>query len=348
MITVCVIDSSVRARDMKEMLLFRKDKDIRFVMISTRDGRTLNHKYIPHVKQYVAHGNLKEFVMDVCQKEKVDVIHSHNFPDVYGEVGIWVRNKTGIRIVHEVHDIAYENTKPKLNDVEKFVMNNADELICVSEPMVSYIDDRYPSFHIRKKTTVIYSYPNARLLPLVPPDKKTRFIRAVYQGGILSQPFPDGSFNHRYYKDIFTNFTKRGFSLDVYPASIVEDYRIPGVVFKKKQDVSRLYKNLAGYDFGFLGYNRTSSAVMDMAMPNKLFEYIGCGLPVLSMPYDAVKKFLMDTKMGIVTDDDITIPDNFDERMQEARRVVLSERLKYTMETQKNSLFSIYQRLAGG
>ena len=56
-----------------------------------------------------------------------------------------------------------------------------------------------------------------------------------------------------------------------------------------------LLQEITKYDFGWAGFNNaTNKKHLDVTLPNKLFEYIACGLPVLSFPHRTQKKFIMD------------------------------------------------------
>ena len=344
-----MIDIGVRARDTKEIMMFKNDPGYEFVFISTRNFKE-NHHYVPYVKHYlVDDSNISKFtdkVESICRNEKIDIIHSHNWPDTYGSVAYDIRKRLGIPFVHEIHDTGYGNVIPQHKKSESDAIPNADALICVSPAMVDFVASRYPG--IKSKTTVIYSYPNISLLPNIPKQIPERFAKGVYQGGVNPKLRSGSTHNHRYYAEIFKSLvSNRGISLDVYPVSPKVSYNIPNVIFKPKLPVSELYEAISKYHFGFVGYYRTGSPILDMALPNKLFEYIACGIPVVSMKYRSMEAFINKTGTGVVVDDNLRLPPDFQKRMANAKRKCILSGRDYVMEKQKNKLQLLYKRCGG-
>jgi len=69
------------------------------------------------------------------------------------------------------------------------------------------------------------------------------------------------------------------------------------------------------HDYGWAGFNVAKNKERnDVALANKLFEYVASGLPVLSFPHKAQKEFMEKNKMGLVFED----VDELDERMKAA------------------------------
>ena len=57
---------------------------------------------------------------------------------------------------------------------------------------------------------------------------------------------------------------------------------------------------LGQYDFGWAGFNTTlNRAHLDTALPNKAFEYLGCGLPVLTLDHTALRRFVEEHGVGV-------------------------------------------------
>jgi len=52
-----------------------------------------------------------------------------------------------------------------------------------------------------------------------------------------------------------------------------------------------LLDEITQYDFGWAGFNvnRKNREHLDVALPNKVFEYVGCGLPVLAFPHKDIR-----------------------------------------------------------
>ena len=78
-------------------------------------------------------------------------------------------------------------------------------------------------------------------------------------------------------------------------------------------------------------------------LPNKAFEYIACGLPILTFPHRTLKDFVEKEKVGIVVDDL-----NFKEKLVDAedlRENVMKKRFDYTVEGKINDLTDFYEKI---
>jgi hypothetical protein len=85
---------------------------------------------------------------------------------------------------------------------------------------------------------------------------------------------------------------------------------------------------------------------LDTVLPNKLFEYIACGLPVISFPHEALKRFLETHRMGLVID----AIAGLDERLKTPEMVVVRENVRghrwnFTVETNIGWIVNIYRQL---
>ncbi|MCP4249140.1 MAG: glycosyltransferase family 4 protein, partial [bacterium] len=79
---------------------------------------------------------------------------------------------------------------------------------------------------------------------------------------------------------------------------------------------------------------------------NKLFEYIACGLPVLSFPHRALSRFLKDHDLGLVIE---MIP-GIAQRLrgaaaERARNTVRRRHHDFTMEANLPRVLEIYEQL---
>jgi glycosyltransferase involved in cell wall biosynthesis len=71
--------------------------------------------------------------------------------------------------------------------------------------------------------------------------------------------------------------------------------------YHKHMDRRKLLKQLTRYDYGWAGLNATRNrAHLEIALPNKVIEYVACGLPVPAFPHEAMKHFIERNGVGIV------------------------------------------------
>ena len=346
MITIGIIDSSVRIRDMKEIHALKEKygNEIDFIFMKTTQNPGHQSK-IPGLNVIWLDPKITPMVKNVeniCKKYNVDILHTHNYPDNYGNWGLQIRDSIGIPVVHECHDIGYEYASAEADKVTEHVMKNVNKIITVSSGMDEYLDKRYG---VKDKCTIIYPYPNQKLLPIKMRSMSPECNRMVYQGGLSLNDAPTSKYNHRFYKNIFNTLGRQRLKIEVYPAHPETKPTNHGyfIIRSHVPDISKLYTILTQYDFGFVGYHKTKSEVMDIAMPNKLFEYIACGLPILGMDYDLISKFVTDNKFGVIINkNSLSLPKDFKQQMIDAKMNVLKRRSEFIMENQIHKLKEVY------
>lgn len=349
-IRVLVCDSFYRIRDCKEGIALKKvyGSKIEFVLVKTTD-RNDNEDKMPGMKVYRIDSTKDPIgqITKICKDEHIDVLHTHNYPDTYGFWGINIREKTGIPVVHECHDIGYYNTSASNAQLSELVMRGVDKIISVGEGMNDYLESKY---HVGNKCHIVYAYPNKDMLPAVSSKVPTKYYHGVYQGGINLTFVKDSHYNHRYYKEVFGKLVAQGLKISVYPARPMKgDYGMLNVNFKSHiPDIKKLYSAISKFSFGFVGYNKTPSDVMDIAAPNKLFEFLSCGLPILAMDYNRIGKFVRENNVGVVVDKGtLKLPSKFHERMAEAKKNVLKRRKEFIMEKQAPAIYKLYRDVIG-
>ena len=66
-------------------------------------------------------------------------------------------------------------------------------------------------------------------------------------------------------------------------------------------DRGELLKQLTQYDSGWAGLNIASNTEhLEIALPNKVIEYVACGLSVLAFPHNAIRHFIEKGGVGLV------------------------------------------------
>lgn len=279
-----------------------------------------------------------------------DLIHSHNLPDALTVLALDVADGS-IPVVHDVHDLQslrrtpYEDgfsEPPDVVALEKRAVEESAALVTVSDELVSEIGLRH------RLPTSVLTFPNYALrrdLPgeLPPPDRpRNGALRLVYQGTLSMN---DGHYDLR---DLFATITAAKVKLDVFPNRPIPHYRGLGVDIRRKLPPAQLFAALLTYDFGWAGFNTAlNGAHIDTALPNKVFEYIGCGLPVLALRHKALARMVDAHGVGVVLDGLDKLAERLDALdLVALRRQVASVRFDFTVEAQIEHLVDLYESVA--
>src|SRR5919109_553472 len=290
--------------------------------------------------------DLEEDLRRAVAEFRPDVINSHNLPDTLTVLALEV-TEGRVPIVHDVHDLQslrrtpYEDGFPEPRDaleLEQRAVEESAALVTVSDELVAEIGARH------RLPAYVLTFPNYALrrdLPgeLPPPERpRNGALRLVYQGTLAVN---NGHYDLR---ALFAAITASNVKLDVYPNRPLPDYRGVGVELRDKLAPARLLAALPAYDFGWAGFNAAlNGAHLDTALPNKLFEYVGCGLPVLTLRHKALARLIEAHGLGVV----LTGLDGLAEQLDALdlvalRRQVAALRFDYTVESRIGPFLELY------
>ncbi|MBD0291882.1 MAG: hypothetical protein ICV74_11550, partial [Thermoleophilia bacterium] len=281
--------------------------------------------------------------------------HSHNLPDTLTVLANGLVD--GMPVVHDVHDLQslrrtpYENgfAQPRdAGELERAAVEESAALVTVSDELLAELARRY---RLPQRSLVFPNYALARdlpaELPVRPPPDASR-PRIVYEGTLSTNG------GHYDLREIFRALVEEGATLDVYPNRAVPEYhalagRLPGLTVHEALEPAALLRVLPRYDFGWAGFNQAlNKAHIDTALPNKLFEYLGCGLPVLTLEHEAMRRFLEERAVGIVLRDPHDLRAELSRSDLEALRHRAAEtRRDVTVEANIASLVALYAAATG-
>jgi glycosyltransferase involved in cell wall biosynthesis len=276
-----------------------------------------------------------------------DVIHSHNLPDAFTVLALEETNGR-IPIVHDVHDLQSLRRTPYVDgfpepydvlDLEKRAVERSAALITVSDELLAEIAARH---RVPAKVVVFSNYALRRDLPgELPSPRRPRngALRLVYQGSL--------AINNGHYdlRNLFAAISAAKVTLDVYPNRSVPDYRGTGIRLRRTLPAASLLAALVAYDFGWAGFNTTlNGAHLDTALPNKVYEYLGCGLPVVALRHRALARLLEENGIGIVLDGVDGLAEQLDALdLVALRRRVAEVRLDFTAEAHVGRVVALYE-----
>ena len=298
----------------------------------------------------------KKGLRAAAEEFRPDLVHSHNLPDSLTAIALELFAGR-VPVIHDVHDLQslrrtpYEHGFPEPREplaLEQLAIEECSALVAVSEELLEQIRSRY------RPTGPTLAFPNYALgrdLPseLPPPERRNGHPpRLVYQGTLSTNG------GHYDLREIFRAIVGEGLSLDVYPSRHVPAYaelaaELTGLRAHATLPPSRLLAVLPEYDFGWAGFNSAlNGAHLDTCLPNKAYEYVGCGLPVLTLRHRALARLVGDGRLGVslATLDDLAGQLAAVDAV-ELRRNVSAARLELTMEANIYRLAELYEAVAG-
>ncbi len=284
-----------------------------------------------------------------------DLVHSHNLPDRLTAVALELAAGR-VPVVHDSHDLQslrrtpYEDGFPEPADplaLEKAAVEGSSALVTVSDEMQAEIEARHriPALACR-----FANYALARDLPPVLPATDRALHdppRLVYQGTLSTNG------GHYDLREIFQALVASGVSLDVYPGRPAPAYAeladaTPGMRCLPTLEPAQLFGVLPSYDFGWAGFNASlNRAHLDTALPNKAFEYLGCGLPVLTLGHRALARLVTEEGVGVSLDSLADLAGRLGQLdVVGLRRRTAEARRRFTVEANIGRLVELYERVA--
>jgi glycosyltransferase involved in cell wall biosynthesis len=296
---------------------------------------------------------------DIVATRDINLIHSHNAPDTLTNLCIDLFGGK-IPIVHDIHDLMsvrktkYEDGLSREEDAnnwreeEQRAIERSDAVITVSDAIFNLA--RRQGYRLPEITHVYANYIPERFIPkwLPPVDQyiADRPIRIIYEGFISSNG------GHYDMRAIFQALAAEGIEVHIYPSRDNTDYqtladRVTNIFYHSSLMPERLFREITQYDFGWTGFNDTLNRVhLDTVLPNKLFEYIACGLPVISFPHEALKSFLVRHRLGLVIDQIPGLTESLKaSEMVTVRENVRRRRRDFTVEANLGMIVNIYRQL---
>lgn len=296
---------------------------------------------------------LGEGLKQIVREHSIELIHGMNAPDVLTRVA--VENVDEIPIIHNNQDTVSLQQTPYTPEsifekelVDERIANElCDARIHVSQALLEYIQAKYGP----KRDIVFQNYVSKSLVPssfMRRLSESDGNVHIVYEGTLSS--FPGDHYDLR---DIFKDLANHGYHVHIYDSHNNQDYYKLAkthdlIRYHGHRDPRELPYEITQYDCGWAGFNvEKNKEHMDVALPNKLFEYLASGLPVLSFPHKAQKEFIESNEVGIVFEDLGELDHRIKERstIRQLRENVMRKRSDFTMEANIGKVLSLYDSL---
>jgi glycosyltransferase involved in cell wall biosynthesis len=323
--------------------------------------------------EYIFLLRFRKVLNKIISEENIELIHSHNSPDFLTVAAI---RYTELPVVHDTHDMISTMDKDtiKFNSIiyktlqrvklgrlmggddparvmqkfEREANERSDARIYASPYWMELAMRKY---NIDKRTSIVfYNYPLWKDIPSsIQPklSEKDGEVHIVYEGSVSS-----AKKSVRYLLPLFEEIAKRKIHIHIYAVPMAGNVRhlVPYertardnryMHFHGTQELEKLLAELSKYDFGLIpSPEHVDSLLLDTALPNKMFEYLSCGLPVISARLRSIEQFINLNKVGFVFDDTEELVAKLN-----TEKYTIKNRYKYTMEKNISKLINLYDKV---
>lgn len=293
--------------------------------------------------------NDKNQLQRVILNSAADIFHVHNEPD-------WIVAATreasnGRPVIYDVHDLESLRWHKHAEGEEIEAFAAADGIIHVSNPIKAFAEKEHGN---SLPSRVIYCWMDERF---VADDrdiiKNPSFQSIIYEGGVDSktQPKPyenspqKAIVNIRNFTGIFSKFREQGFAVTIFAATPhqQEAYEMMGIYVGQPVMYPAMLSGLRPHGLGFVGC-AINTPLMQLAMPNKLFEYMSQGVVPICYNAKEAGRFVKEHNCGVVLEG----LDNIKEQIGDVRRLrknVLKLRKEFLMSKQVEQIESLYEEV---
>ena len=265
-----------------------------------------------------------------------DIIHVHNEPSWMVMVAKEILPNT--LVILDIHDsMAYRSNKIEYKSSEERVaFDMADGLVFVNEKCRQITNAKKPS-------CVLAPYVNEQHYAF----QGWQWVGGVAYEGRIDVPAVREYMQYANYVDTCNQFKEAGIPFYIYAPKSMEGAR--NKCYKSICNLctplpyDSLIETMGSHDWGLCG-NVNKHQEWDVALPNKLFEYMAAGIPIIAMNCKEVAKFVKKYKVGIVVKNIDEIKEKWDERA-ECQKNVFLKRFEFSMESQIHILEKLYKEL---
>lgn len=314
----------------------------------------------------------------IINKEKIEIIHAHRHTGAFmAFLTKKIFNLKNLKIIFDYQDPwSIEEVKKKsliqrfllkkYYNLEGYLIKNSSLIVTQGEEQTSLLVKR----HHTKREKFIFTWNTADKNFFKPYPKEKRKIREKYNMGNGRIILYLGSIINYFgvhllpmaIKEITKNFPNVKFAImgivrdDKYWTSIkkyIEISELKKYFININPDMKDIAKIISSCDIGIISHMK-GSMICEIAISTKLFEYMSCGLPVISSSLPHITQFLFPTKSGLefkannpkslarVLNKLLKNPSKIRNMGKNSRRAVEK---KYNWDTEMRKLMSAYKKV---
>ncbi len=287
-----------------------------------------------------------------------DLVHVHNEPSYF--VTMVKEIDEHIPVILDIHDSYLARSTPEEALAEYEKGRHGEHIRITTEERNNFqLADAlvFPGDHFRQVVTSEFKLTQPTLtLPSYVPDRFYVYQSLDWHGGLVYEGkvnLPDETkrggqtgFNYCEYTDLAQRAHAIKMDFHLYPArsdeKFMRHYQDIAFVHEAKP-YEALMPAISRHDWGLVG-NVTKTREWEVAMPNKLFEYMAAGVPVVSMNSASCSEFIEAHGVGIT----VSGPEELAARWgqhREIRKQVIKRRKQFSMNNQIHLLEKFYEEI---
>jgi glycosyltransferase involved in cell wall biosynthesis len=287
---------------------------------------------------------------------KADLFHCHNEPSWFVSL---IKENCDVPVILDVHDSYLARSTPE--EAEEALNNNQKHVrVSVEERTNCQLADGlvFPGDDFREVVTGEFGLKQPALtLPSYVPKRYYTYDFKDWHGGLVyegkvnlpseTKGFSSG-FKYCDYTDAAEKTSAIGMDFHLYAGrqddAFRKHYTQKHTFIHEPLNYEPLLERIGRHDWGLVG-NTTKTREWDVAMPNKLFEYVATGVPVVAMNAANSARFLEETGLGIK----VSGPEELAERWPEHREVrkkLFKERQAWSMNQHIHKLEDFYKEVS--
>jgi hypothetical protein len=296
-------------------------------------------------------GQMLDSLKLYAESRDVDLFHCHNEPSWFVSA---LKEITRKPVILDVHD-SYLARSTKEEATEALDKGDKHIRVMVEERNNFQLADAlvFPGEDFRNLVTREFGLNQPALtLPSYVPSRFYQYGQKDWHGGLVYEGkvnLPEETkgyskgFEYCDYTDVAERCAKRGMDFHLYAGREDEKFNkhYAKAFLHRPLAYAELMGSIGRHDWGLVG-NTTKTSEWAVAMPNKLFEYLATGVPVVAMNADNCSRFIEETGIGITVEGPEELAERWSEH-RDRRKHVIKQRQRWSMNSHIEKLEDFYR-----